>query len=163
MTPNWLPLCSNEHAHGWHCVLLWFSSIHVTHILQDWLSKLPKRIRVHGPLTRYVKLRVAHEPGIPVTFSQPPRVSDPDMDHGTCVTSVPWCMPGSQTSGFLWSRWRGKRFRNSRRMRSPQSYVSDKRSMEIRSMKEDSRFKIQDSFIHKSSKNKYNIICRQWK
>ena len=25
------------------------------------------------------------------------------------------------------------------------------------------RFKIQDSFIHKSSKNKYNFICRQWK
>ena len=32
---------------------------------------------------------------------------DPDMHHGTCVTHVPWCMPGSLTSGFLWSRWRG--------------------------------------------------------
>ena len=36
----------------------------------------------------------------------PPRNSDPDMHHGTCVTNVPWCMPGSLTSGFLWSRWR---------------------------------------------------------
>ena len=35
------------------------------------------------------------------------RVSDADMHHGTCVTHVPWCMPGSPTSGFLWSRWRG--------------------------------------------------------
>ena len=37
----------------------------------------------HGPLTRYVKLQVAHVPGMPGTFSPPPRVSDPDMYHGT--------------------------------------------------------------------------------
>ena len=41
---------------------------------------------VHGPLTRYVKLRVAHAPGMPGTFSPPPRVSEPDTHHGTCVT-----------------------------------------------------------------------------
>ena len=40
-------------------------------------------------LTRYVKLRVAHAPGMSGTFSPPPRVSDPDMHHGTCVTNVP--------------------------------------------------------------------------
>ena len=39
-----------------------------------------------------------------------------DMHHGTCVTHVQRCMPGSLTSGFLWNRWRGKRFRHSRRM-----------------------------------------------
>ena len=33
-------------------------------------------------------------------------VSDPDMHHGTCVMHVPWCMPRSLTSGFLWSRCR---------------------------------------------------------
>ena len=32
-----------------------------------------------GPLTRYVKLRVAHAPGMPGTFSPPPQVRDPDM------------------------------------------------------------------------------------
>ena len=74
----------------------------------------------HGPLARYVKLRVPHAPGVPGTYSPPPRVSDPDMHHGTCVTHVPWCMPGSRTSGFLWSRWRGKRYRHSRRMHIPQ-------------------------------------------
>ena len=58
-----------------------------------------------------------------------PRVSDPDMHHGTCVTHVPWCMLGSLTRGFLWSRWRGKRSRFSRRMRNPQFYVSGKRPM----------------------------------
>ena len=35
----------------------------------------------NGPLTRYVKLRVAHAPGM--------RVNDPDIHHGTCVTHVP--------------------------------------------------------------------------
>ena len=84
---------------------------------------------LHGPLTRYVKLRVAHAPGIPWTFSPPPQVSDPDMHYGTCVTHVPLCMPGSLTSGFLWSRWRGKRSRHSWRMRNPQFYVSGKKPM----------------------------------
>ena len=79
----------------------------------------------HGPFTRYVQLRVAHAPGIPGTFSPPPRISDPDMHHGTCATHVPW----SLTRGFLWSRWRGKRSRHSRDMRNPQFYVSGKRSI----------------------------------
>ena len=83
----------------------------------------------NGPLVRYVKVRVAHYPGMPGTFSPPPRVSDPDMHHGTCVTHVPWCMPGSLTSGFLWSRWQGKRSRYSRRMRNPQYYISGKRPL----------------------------------
>ena len=67
-------------------------------------------VKVHGPLTRYAKLRVVHAPGMPGTFSLPPRVSDPDMHHITCVTHVPWCMPGSVSSDFLWSRWRGEIF-----------------------------------------------------
>ena len=70
-----------------------------------------------GPLTRCENLRVAHAPGIPGTFSPPPRFSDPDMHYGTCVTHVSWCMPGSLSSGFIWGRWRGKRSRHSRRMR----------------------------------------------
>ena len=81
----------------------------------------------HGPLARYVKLPVAHAPGMPGTFSPPPRDDDPDMHHGTCVTHVSWCMPGSLTSRFLWTRWRGKRSRHSRRTRNPQFYVSGKR------------------------------------
>ena len=83
----------------------------------------------HGPLARYVKLRVAHAPGMPGTFSPPPLGSDPDMHHDTCATHVSWCMPGSLTSVFLWSRWRGKRSRHSRRMRNRQFYVSGKRPM----------------------------------
>ena len=75
----------------------------------------------HGPLARYVKLRFVHAPGMPGTFSPPPRVSDPDMHQGTCMTHVPWCIPGSLTSSFIGSRWWGKR---SRRMRHLQfSYL----------------------------------------
>ena len=54
---------------------------------------------IHGPLTSYVKLRVAHSPEMPGTFSPPPLVSDPGMHHGTCVTHVPRCMSGSLTRG----------------------------------------------------------------
>ena len=50
-------------------------------------------------------MRVAHAQGMPGTFSPPPAVRD--LDHGTCVTHVPWCMPGSLISGFRWSPWRG--------------------------------------------------------
>ena len=86
----------------------WFVDIYFIDTQSTGRRKLPKE--VHGPLTRYVKLRVAHAPGMPGTFSPPPRFSDPDMHHSTCVTYVPRCIPGSLTSGFLWSYWRGKTF-----------------------------------------------------
>ena len=56
------------------------------------------------------KIAGAHARGMLGTFSPSPQVSDPDMHHGTCVTHVPWCMPGSLNSGFLWKRRRGKTF-----------------------------------------------------
>ena len=52
-----------------------------------------------------------------------PRVIDPGMHHGTCISHVPWCM----TVGITNPRWRGKRSRHSRGMRNPQFYVSAKR------------------------------------
>ena len=82
------------------------------------------QVMPNGPLARYLKLSVAHAPRTPGTFSPPPRGSDPDMHHGTCVTHMPWCMPASLTSGFLWIRWGVKRSRHSRRMRNPQFDVS---------------------------------------
>ena len=82
-----------------------------------------------GPLTRYVKLWVAHAPGMPGTFSPSLRASDIDMHHGTYVTHVPGCMPGSLIRGFHRSRWRGKCSRHSRRMRNPQFCISGKRPM----------------------------------
>ena len=83
----------------------------------------------YGPLDRYVKLWVAHAPGMPGAFSPPLQVSNPDTHHGTCMTHVPWCMPGSLTSGFLLSRWQWKGSQDSRRMRNHQFYASGKRSI----------------------------------
>ena len=67
---------------------------------------------IHDPWASYQirKIAGAHAPGMPGKFSPPPRSSDPGMHHGTCVTHVPWCMPGSLTNYFLWSRRRGKTF-----------------------------------------------------
>ena len=73
-------------------------------------STSPRWIPPHGPLARYVKLRFAHAPGMPGTFSPSLQVGDPGMHHGTCVTHVPWCMSGSLTSSFLWNRRRAKPF-----------------------------------------------------
>ena len=67
---------------------------------------------------------------MPGTFSPPPRISDPDMHHGTCATHMPWCIPGSLTHGFLWSWCRGKRSRHSRCMHKAQFYVSGKGPMQ---------------------------------
>ena len=85
----------------------------------------------HGPLARCVKLRVAHAQGMPGTFSLPPWISDPDIHHGTCVTHVPWCMPGSLSSCFLCDQWRGKRSWHLRRMRNTLFYVSGNRPMSL--------------------------------
>ena len=65
-----------------------------------------RRADGHEPPVRYVKLRVAHGLGMPGMFTPPTRISDLDMHYGTCITHVPWCMSGSLTSSFLWSRWR---------------------------------------------------------
>ena len=110
-----------------HGMLLYCIVCHCMALLGGVCHYMP----LYGPLARYVILPVAHAPGMPGTFSPPPQVSNPDILHGTCVTCVPWCMPGSLTNGFLWSRWRGKRSRPSRRMRNPQYYVSGKRPMSL--------------------------------
>ena len=64
------------------------------------------------------QLGVVHAPGIVGPFSPPARVSDPVIQHGTCVTHVPWCMPGSLINAFLLKSVVGKRSRYSRRMRN---------------------------------------------
>ena len=48
----------------------------------------------------------------------------------TCITTRAGCMPESLTSSFLWSQWREKRSRHSRRMRNPQFKVSGKRPID---------------------------------
>ena len=59
---------------------------------------------------QYKLNRKKFAPGMPGTFSLPPRISDPDMHHGDCVTHVLWCMPGLLTSGFHLKLVSGKTF-----------------------------------------------------
>ena len=86
-----------------HCYIilpLWTFTIQKCHGVSEYFFD-------HGPLARYDKLRVAHAPRMLGAFFPPLLVSDLDMHYGTCVTHLPWCMPGSPTNGFLWSWWRG--------------------------------------------------------
>ena len=59
----------------------------------------------YGLNTRFVKLRVAHAPGMPGMFprqtrlQRKPLVSDPGIHHVMWDTHVPWCMSGSLTRG----------------------------------------------------------------
>ena len=73
------------------------------------LRRVPLDLTEHGTFVRYVKLQIVYAPGRSGTFSSPPRVSDPDVHHGTCVAHVPCWMSGSLTRGLLWTQWRGKR------------------------------------------------------
>ena len=84
----------------------------------------------NGPLTRYVKLRVAHAPGMPRTFSPPltsketarlrSRHASRHVREARVVMHV----------GIAYPWWWGKHSRHSRRMRNPQFYVSGKRPMD---------------------------------
>ena len=105
-------------------------TVYPTYTIRDFLV-LFFRFDCHGPLTRDAKLRVVLVSGIPRTFSPSQHVSDPDMHHGPCVMHLPWCMPRLLTSGFLWSRWRGKCSWHFRRMRHPQFRLCRKRRMAL--------------------------------
>ena len=96
----------------WVMILWWFASKKApTAEIFPWEWKWERRqtlvdsAYLHGPLTRYVRLRVAHAPGnarnvfLVTDFKWKPLISDPGMHHGTCVTHVPWWMPGSLTRG----------------------------------------------------------------
>ena len=124
---NLFPFQSILTNKNWNSILLIISEIsdYDLHCMTDFFRNTTCD---NGPLTRYVKLRVAHVPGM---FSPPPRVSDTDMLHDTCVTHVPWCLLGSLTSCFLWSLWWGKRSLHSWSMGNQQFYASDKRPFGI--------------------------------
>ena len=58
------------------------------------------------PLARYEKVWVAHAPGMPGTFSPPPRVSNPDMHHGTCVPDNPGACATCNVTYLVGGPWR---------------------------------------------------------
>ena len=63
------------------------------------------------------------------SFTRPRGLAIQAYTKARCLTNVPWCMPGSLTSGFLWSRWRGERSRHSRCSFNTQFCVSGQRPM----------------------------------
>ena len=77
----------------------------ITPVIEIYLEML-----ANGPLTRYAKLRVAHAPGMPGTFSPPPTSKETagqrsqhasrHVRHARAVIHV----------GIANPRWRGKRF-----------------------------------------------------
>ena len=83
----------------------------------------------HGPLTRYVKLRTAHAPRMPGTFSPPltsketsslrPRHAWRHVRHVRAVMHA----------GIANPRWREKRSRHSRCTRNLLFYISGKRPL----------------------------------
>ena len=65
------------------------------------ITVLAKRIGIRAWASYQIRnIAGVHAPEMPGTFSLPPRMSNPDMHHGSCVTHVPWCMPGSLSHGF---------------------------------------------------------------
>ena len=114
MRTRGLPVSVNRHgcnSRGVFCIHLFLYLIQKENwqTFLCWNRNNPEDVsQCVGLLTRYVKLWVAHVPGEPGTFSSAPRVNDPEMHHGTCVTHVPWCMPGPLPSGFLWTVGRGE-------------------------------------------------------
>ena len=105
------------HRQRSHLFLFAFIDIHVFHTYRE-TNGIPETlywyvsILCQGRYNNSLPFMITVGPFIWLGTGLLPRVSDPYMHHGTCVTHFPWCMPVSSNSGFLWSRWRGKRSRN---------------------------------------------------
>ena len=69
--------------------------------------------------------RECREPFFPTNVGKRSRHASRHVRHARAVIHA-----RSLTSGFLWSRWQGKRSPHSRHMRNPKFYVSDKRPMD---------------------------------
>ena len=96
------------------CYILYSVQYSLHHILlpaYDYASS----VRFHSKWASCQIRKLTGVPGIPGTFSPPPREARTEMHAG------------SLTSGFLWSRWRKKRSRHSRHIRNLLFYVSGKR------------------------------------
>ena len=74
--------------------------------------------RHHGPLTRCVKLRVAHAPGMPGTFSLPSTSKETAIERSWHASRHVCHACAVMHVGIANPRWRGKRYRYSQRMRN---------------------------------------------
>ena len=86
------------HACVWACVRVWD--------------------RMNGPLTRYVKMWVAHVPGMSGTFSPPPTSKETASSRSRHASRHVRDARAVIHVGIAYPRWQGKRSRQSRRMRT---------------------------------------------
>ena len=86
----------------------------------------PSEVCQHGPLTRYVKSRVAHAPGRPGTFFPPPNSKETTRSRSRHASRHVRHARVVMHAGIANPLWRGKRSRHFRGMRNPQFYVSGK-------------------------------------
>ena len=103
---------------------------HVTFVVMGH-SPNYNRVGGDGPPTRYVRLWVAHAPGMPVTFSPPPTSKETASWLSRHASRHVRDARAVMRVGMAHSRWRGKPSRHSRRMRNPQFYVSGKSPMVV--------------------------------
>ena len=83
-----------------------------------------------GPLTRYVKLWIAHALGVPGRFSPPTTSKETLAQHAQHASRHVRHAHALMHVGIANLRWPGKRSWHSRHMRNPQFYVSGKRPIE---------------------------------
>ena len=81
----------------------------------------------HGPHDRCVKLRVAHAPGMPGTFSPPSTSKETASERSRRASRHVRHARAVMHVGIANARWREKRSRHSQRMRNLQFCVSGKR------------------------------------
>ena len=96
----------------------------------------------HGPLTRNVKWRVAHAPGMPGTFSPPSTLKETAIQQSRHASRYVRHTRAVIHVGIANPRWREKRSRHSWSMRNPSFYVSVQRPMERKQSKLLSRKKV---------------------
>ena len=74
---------------------------------------------LHGPPIRYVKLRVAHAPGMPGRFSPPPTSEETAGQRSKRVSGHVCQARARMHAGIANPRWPWKRSRHSRRLCNP--------------------------------------------
>ena len=78
----------------------------------------------HGPLTRYLKSKIAHTGNAGVTFSSPPPLKETASQRSRHEPRHVRDAHAVMNVGIANPRWAGKRSRHSRRMRNSEFWVS---------------------------------------
>ena len=109
---------------------------HISLVYYSTVIETKFAVRNHGPLAKYVKLRVAHPPWTSGTFSPSPISKETACWRSRHAPRHVRPARAVMHVGIVNPRWRGIRSRHSRRMRNPQIYISGMRPIRPFLMKE---------------------------